>query len=69
MNDFKYYRKAAFAVAFGLTTGKFVGDIVVKVGQGILDEICNDLLAVYARKGHEGAKKLCEKYDIKYEKE
>lgn len=60
MSQFKDLRKAAFAVGFGVTMGKFAGEIVKAaisgVGLGVLKAAADD--------GNELAQKVCEKNGI-----
>lgn len=69
MNNFKYLRKAAFAVAFGLTTGKFVGELVNTISGSVIDSVANRALAGFARGGNKSAIKACEDFDIEYEEQ
>lgn len=57
----KDLRKAAFAVGFGFTMGKFAGDIVKSAiaGVGI------GILKIAAKEGNEVAQKTCEENGIK----
>lgn len=59
----KDLRKAAFAVGFGFTMGKFAGDIVKSAiaGVGI------GILKIAAKEGNEVAQKTCEENGIDFE--
>lgn len=60
----KDFRKAAFAVGFGLTLGKHFGDIV----DNIAGAIAKTILKKSAEKGNEYAQNACRNLKIKYEK-
>lgn len=61
--QFKDLRKAAFAVGFGVTMGKFAADAV----EAILTGISIGLLKNAADDGNKIAQEICEKADIKVE--
>lgn len=63
MNDMRYIRKAAFAVGFGLTMGKFVGKCVIAGINGAVTGINRAM----AKNGNKFAQEFCDKADIKYE--
>lgn len=63
--QFKDLRKAAFAVGFGVTMGKFAADAVA----AILSGISIGLLKNAADDGNKIAQEVCEKADIKVEPE
>ena len=60
----KDFRKAAFAVGFGLTLGKYFGGIV----DNIAGAITKTILKKSAEKGNEYAQNACRDLKIKYEK-
>lgn len=60
--DAKNLRKAAFAVAFGLTVGKAVGDLASAVIGGGTEEV----IKLMAKHGNGAAQKACENSGIKY---
>lgn len=55
-------RKAAFAVGFGLTMGKFAGDLV----KAAIDGLTAGIAKIKAEEGNEFARHLYNKTDIKY---
>ena len=59
----KDFRKAAFAVGFGFTLGKFCAKLFV----GVVDKLTDDMIKDLASKGNESAQKYCQKHEIKYE--
>lgn len=58
----KNVRKAACAVGFGLTIGKFVGDVV---NAGI-PSLVTGFVKYQAKKGNKFAQECCDEADIKY---
>ena len=60
----KDFRKAAFALGFGLTLGKYFGGIVGNIAGAITKTI----LKKSAEKGNEYAQNACRDLNIKYEK-
>ena len=60
----KDFRKAAFALGFGLTLGKYFGGIV----GNIAGAIAKTILKKSAEKGNEYAQNACRDMKIKYEK-
>lgn len=66
MNEWtpKDFRKAAFAVGFGLTLGKYFGGIVDNIAGAII----NTTLKKSAEKGNKYAQNACRDLEIEYEK-
>ena len=60
----KDFRKAAFAVGFGLTLGKYFGGIVDNIAEAII----KTTLKKAAEKGNKYAQNTCRDLKIKYEK-
>ena len=60
----KDFRKAAFAVGFGLTLGKYFGGIIDNIAGAII----KTTLKKSAEKGNEYAQNACRDMKIKYEK-
>lgn len=65
MSQFKDLRKAAFAVAFGVTMGKFAAEMV----QATITGVGLGTLKFAAKNGSEIAKETCEKSGIEIEPE
>ena len=69
MDDFKItinakdLRRAAFAVGFGLTVGKAVGDCV----SALIGGVTGGAVQLMAKHGNGVAKKACEKNGIEYD--
>lgn len=61
----KDLRKAAFAVGFGFTMGKFAGDMV----NGAITGVGLGVLKFAAKKGNEIAQETCEETGIKIDPE
>lgn len=65
MSQFKDLRKAAFAVAFGATMGKFAAEMT----KAAINGVAIGTLKFAASEGSEIAKETCEKSGIKIEPE
>lgn len=65
MKEFKDLRKAAFAVAFGATMGKFAADMT----KAAINGVTIGTLKFAAKNGSEIAKETCTKSDINFEEE
>ena len=69
MDDFKItinakdLRRAAFAVGFGLTVGKAVGDCV----SALIGGATTGVVQLMAKHGNGAAKKACEENGIEYD--
>lgn len=63
--DTKEVRKIAFAVGFGLTVGKAVGDLV----SVLIDGATTGSIRCMAKHGNKVAQKACEKSGIDYQDE
>ena len=59
----KELRRAAFAIGFGLTFGKFAANVVGNA----LDTLATAVVKSLAKDGNKYAKAVCEKADISYE--
>lgn len=59
----KNVRKVAYAVGFGLTIGKFAGEIV----ETCINKLATDFLKHQAEKGDKLARKCCDGANIKYD--
>ena len=56
-------RKAAFAIGFGFTVGKYAGKLFCSGVDGIAETVCK----VFAKKGNGVAQNVCDKAGIIYE--
>lgn len=61
--DTKNLRKAAFAIGFGFTMGKYIADGLIFVEECI----SKDIIKTMASHGNKYAKNACETAGIKYE--
>lgn len=58
----KDLRKAAFAVGFGFTVGKYVG----KLFNSVIDGAVRGIISISARRGNEFAQEMCNRTNIEY---
>lgn len=64
--ELRQLRKAAFAIVFGATMGKFVADGIVKCTGKATDVVLEKAVKVLAHNGNERMQELCKEYNVEY---
>lgn len=66
--ELKQLRKAAFAIGFGFTIGKFAADWAGTVIDGAIEGTMKGIASCSAKNGNKRMQELCEEYNVEYEK-
>lgn len=65
--ELKELRKAAFAIGFGFTMGKFAADWVGTVIDGAIEGTMKGIASCSAKNGNKRMQELCKEYNVEYE--
>lgn len=65
--ELKQLRKAAFAIGFGFTMGKFAANVTAKCMDKAYNAVMRKAIKYYADNGNKRMQELCEEYGINYE--
>lgn len=66
--ELKQLRKAAFAIGFGFTMGKFTANWAGTVIDGVIEGTMKGIASCSAKNGNKRMQELCEEYNVEYEK-
>lgn len=66
--ELKELRKAAFAIGFGFTMGKFAADSIAKCADKATNVVLEEATKVLAHNGNKRMQELCKEYNVEYEK-